>query len=79
MADAHDDRFYAVATEKPHGLNKDDFKVAQDKLAAKAAGEEYKPAAADDREVLDPAAHPAADALTIAETQKDDKKVAAKK
>ena len=62
-----DDRYYAVADEKPKGLNKDDFEQAQEKLAAKAEGREYKPAekaevVADDR--------PAADADTIAESQK---------
>lgn len=81
MAEYVDDRYYAVADEKPRGLSKDDYQVAQDKLAAKAEGNEYKPAAADDREVVDPASHPAADALTIAETQKDEpvKKAAVKK
>ena len=64
-----DDRFYAVADEKPKGVSKDDYDQAQDKLAAAANGEEYKapdPAkvevVADDR--------PAATADTIAESQK---------
>jgi hypothetical protein len=78
MADVQDDRFYAVADEKPKGLNKDDHQVALDKLAAKAAGEEYKPAAV--AEVVAPEDHPAAGADTIAESQKDEpKKAPAKK
>ena len=71
MADYVDDRYYAVAEGKPKGLNRDDYEVAQEKLAAKAKGEDYKPerkaeVVADDR--------PAATADTIAESQKAEPK-----
>lgn len=64
-----DDRFYAVAEAKPRGVAKDDFDQAQEKLAAKANGEEYKAPDPAKAEVV-ATDRPAADSDTIAESQK---------
>jgi hypothetical protein len=76
-----DDRFYAVADAKPKGVSKDDFDQAKEKLAAAAAGKEYeapKPQAQQENEVV-ATDRPAAEADTIAESQKAEPKAKAPK